>query len=162
MTLFWCIGTCRPRDRSVAAAWGRKSGGKYWERWCTDNNWLERAAKHDSDLASRRRERMVKELERAQDDAVVLIRSVLGKVAERIQVMDPKELSAGQIPAALKTLVELEFKALGQEDKMTLKHEGKLELDDAPRAKLLAKLEAMTAAVEPVEEAKEDDNAEGD
>ena len=32
---------------------------------------------------------------------------------------------------------------------MTLKHEGKIDLDDAPRAKLLAKLEAMTAAVEP-------------
>ena len=91
---------------------------------------------------------MARELERAQDDAVTLVRAALAKVAERIQGMKAEDLAVGQIPAALRTLIELEFKALGQEDKMTLKHEGKIELDDAPRAKLLAKLEAMTAAVE--------------
>ena len=116
-------------DRSVAAAWGRKKGRKRVERWCTAHDWVNRAAEHDSDLASRRRERMAKELERAQDDAVTLVRAALAKVAERIKVMDPDELAAGQIPAALKTLVELEFKALGQEDKLALKHEGKIEVE---------------------------------
>ena len=53
-------------DRSVAAAWGRKLGGKQWDRWCTAHDWVNRAAEHDSDLASRRRERMVKELERTE------------------------------------------------------------------------------------------------
>ena len=38
-------------------------------------------------------------------------------------------------------------------DNFTLRHEGKIDLDDAPRAKLLAKLEAMTAAVEQGAEA---------
>ena len=109
-----------PLDRSVAAAWGRKTGGKYWERWCTDNNWLERSAQHDSDLASRRRERLVRELDRAKDDAAVLVRATLLKVAERIQGMDPKELAAGQIPAALRTLIELELKVLGYEDRVAI------------------------------------------
>ena len=107
-------------DRSVAAARGRKKGGKQWERWCTARDWVNRAAEHDSDLASRRRERMAKELERAQDDAVVLIRSALDKVRERIEGMDAEELAAGQIPAALRTLIELEFKALGHEDRVAL------------------------------------------
>ena len=107
-------------DRSVAAAWGRKLGGKQWERWCTAHDWVNRAAEHDSDLASRRRERMAKELDRAKDDAVVLIRAALAKVAERIQGMDAEELAAGQIPAALRTLIELEFKALGYEDRVAL------------------------------------------
>ena len=106
--------------RSVAAAWGRKKGGKYWERWCTIHNWLDRAAEHDSDLASRRRERMAKELEQAQDDAFVLIRATLDKVKERIEGMDPEELSAGQIPSALRTLIELELKVLGYEDRVAL------------------------------------------
>ena len=107
-------------DRSVAAAWGRKLGGKQWERWCTAHDWVNRAAEHDSDLASRRRERMAKELDRAKDDAVVLIRAALAKVAERIQGMDAEELAAGQIPAALRTLIELEFKALGYKDRVAL------------------------------------------
>ena len=107
-------------DRSVAAAWGRKIGGKQWEKWCTAHNWLDRAAEHDSDLASRRRERMAKELERAQDDVFTLARAALAKVAERIQGMDAKELAAGQIASALKTLFELELKALGHEDRVAL------------------------------------------
>ena len=74
-------------DRSVVAARGRKKGGKQWERWCTSHDWVNRAAEHDSDLASRRRERMAKEMERAQDDMFTLARAALAKVAERIQGM---------------------------------------------------------------------------
>ena len=106
--------------RSVAAAWGRKKGGKQWERWCTSHDWVNRAAEHDSDFASRRRERMEKELDRAKDDAAVLIKATLAKVEERIEGMDPEELAAGQIPAALRTLVELELKVLGYEDRVAV------------------------------------------
>ena len=111
--------------RSVAAAReghqkDRKGTVRQWNGWSTRNGWVNRAAEHDSDLASRRRERMAKEVERAQDDAVVLIRAALDKVKERIEGMDPEELAAGQIPAALRTLIELEFKALGYEDRVVL------------------------------------------
>ena len=122
-------------DRSVVAAWGRKwgrkLGGKQWERWCTVHNWPNRAAEHDSDLASRRRERMAKALERSQDDAVIMIRAMRARVAERIKGMDVDELAAGQIPGALKRLFELEWKALGMEDNLNLKHEGKIEVEAA-------------------------------
>ena len=115
-----------PLDRSVRSAVElfRKQGGKTternWETWASRYNWRNRAAEHDSDLASRRRERMAKKLEQAQDEAFVLIRATLDKVKERIEGMDPEELSAGQIPAALRTLIELEFKALGYEDRVAL------------------------------------------
>ena len=89
-------------DRSVAAAWGRKTGGKQWERWCTAHNWPNRAAEHDSDLASRRRERMAKALDREKDYAVRLVRLSLKKVEERIEGMDFEELEARQVPVALK------------------------------------------------------------
>ena len=121
-------------DRSVPAAregQQRDSKGtlRQWNGWSGRNGWVNRAAEHDSNLASRRRERMEKALERSQDDGLKLIRADLAKVAERIQGMDAKELAAGQIPAALKTLIELEFKALGHEDRVALKHEGKIEVD---------------------------------
>ena len=113
-------------DRTIVAAVveHRKLGGKAsvrnWETWSSRYNWRERGLASDSDLASRRRERMAKELERAQDDTVTLARAALAKVAERIQGMDPKELAAGQIPAALRTLAELELKVLGHEDRVVL------------------------------------------
>ena len=88
------------------------------------NGWVNRAAEHDSDLASRRREHTAKELERSQDDALILIRAALAKVAERIKGMDAEELAAGQIPAALRTLIELEFKVLGYEDRVALTGKG--------------------------------------
>ena len=106
-------------DRSIVAAVAkqRKNGGKApvrnWETWASRYNWRNRAAEHDSDLASRRRERMEKELDRSKDNAVVLTRAFNFKIAERIKGMDPEDLAAGQIPAALRTLFELEFKAPG-------------------------------------------------
>ena len=86
-------------DRSVAAARerqerDRKGTLRQWNGWSMRNGWVNRAAEHDSDLASRRRERVAKELERSKDDAVLLIRAALAKVAERIQGMDPEELAA--------------------------------------------------------------------
>ena len=102
---------------------------RQWHGWSTKFQWFNRAAEHDSDLASRRRERRAKELERAQDNAVTLARAALAKVAEKIQRLDVEEMQVGQIPSALKTLIELEFKALGHEDKVALKHEGKIEVD---------------------------------
>ena len=38
--------------------------------------------------------------------------------------MDAEELAAGQIPAALRTLIELEFKVLGYEDRVALTGKG--------------------------------------
>ena len=122
-------------DRTIRAAReaGHKAGLKGthrgWQRWANRYGWRDRAGAADSDLANRRRERMAKELERAQDAAVGLVRAALAKVAERIQGLDAEELAAGQIPAALKTLIELEFKALGQEESVALKHEGKIEVE---------------------------------
>ena len=121
-------------DRSVAAAReGQQRDNKgtlrQWNGWSMRNGWVNRAAEHDSDLASRRRERMAKELERSQDDGLKLVRADLAKVAERIAGMDAEDLAAGQIPAALKTLIELELKLLGHEDRVALKHEGKIEVD---------------------------------
>ena len=123
-------------DRSVAAAReGHKKDIKgtfrQWSGWSMRNGWVNRAAEHDSDLASRRRERMAKELEREKDYAVTLSRAALAKVAERIDSMDFKGLEARQVPVALKRLFELEFKALGMEDKVALSHEGKVEVEAA-------------------------------
>ena len=126
-------------DRSVLAAReghqkDTKGTLRQWKGWSMRNGWVNRAAEHDSDLASRRRERMAKALERSQDDAVIMIRAMRARVAERIKGMDVDELAAGQIPGALKRLFELEWKALGMEDNLNLKHEGKIEVEAAADA----------------------------
>ena len=122
------LRTLSALDRSIPAARAAcrsqcgisPASSRQWHGWSTKYQCFNRAVEHDSDLASRRRERMAKELDRAQDDAVVLIRAALAKVAERIQGMDAEDLAAGQIPAALRTLIELELKVLGYEDRVAL------------------------------------------
>ena len=123
-------------DRSVAAARerqerDRKGTLRQWNGWSMRNGWVNRAAEHDSNLASRRRDRMAKALDREKDYAVRLVRLSLKKVEERIEGMDFEELEARQVPVALKRLFELEFKALGMEDKVALAHEGKVEVEAA-------------------------------
>ena len=123
-----------PSDRSVPAARegqqrDRKGTLRQWSGWAARYGWVNRAAEHDSDLASRRRERRTKELERVQDDGLLLVRADLAKIAERIRGLDTEDIVAGQIPTALKTLIELQLKLLGHEDKLALKHEGKIEVD---------------------------------
>ena len=76
---------------------------------------------------------------------MTLVRAALAKVAERIQGMDAKELAAGQIPAALRTLAELEFKSLGYEGRVSLtgKDGGPVKVD----AKTTARLSANAGSV---------------
>ena len=122
------LRTLSALDRSIPAARAAcrsqcgisPASARQWHGWSTKYQFFNRATEHDSDLASRRRERMAKELDRAQDDAAVLIRATLAKVAERIQGMDVEDLAVGQIPEALRTLIELELKVLGYEDRVAL------------------------------------------
>ena len=121
-------------DRSVAAAReGHKKDIKgtfrQWSGWSMRNGWVNRAAEHDSDLASRLRERWARKLEESREDAMAMVGAFKAKVRERIESMDSGELMSGQIPAALTRLFELEWKALGMEDNLNLKHEGRIEVD---------------------------------
>ena len=154
-------------DRTVQAALdaGRKKDAKGthrgWQRWAANYDWRNRAAEHDSDLAGRRRERMAKELERAQDEAVTLVRAALAKVKERVEGMEPEELAAGQIPDALKKLIELEFKALGQDDRLAVKHEGNVEHVFQPTAEVWDEILAKRAAFEALRDDAANDTADG-
>ena len=72
-------------------------------------------------LASRRRERMAKELEQAQDDAFVTDSGHAGlRSLSASRGWTQRKLAAGQIPAALRTLIELELKVLGYEDRVAV------------------------------------------
>ena len=112
-------------DRSVAAAWGRKKGRKQWERWCTSHDWVNRAAEHDSDLASQRRISRADALERAQDDIANMSRAALSKLLPLLQPpdaggLDPYQIPLSQIPSWLRTLADLQLKSLGYEDRVAL------------------------------------------
>ena len=74
---------------------------------------------------------MAKEKERAQDDVLTLARGGTSQGRRTDKGMDAKELAAGQIPSALKTLFELELKALGHEDRVELtgKDGGRVKVD---------------------------------
>ena len=77
-------------DRSVLAAReghqkDTKGTLRQWKGWSMRNDWVNRAAEHDSDLASRRRIRRGDALERAQDDIANMSRAALAKLLPLLQ-----------------------------------------------------------------------------
>ena len=118
-------------DRSIVAAvaqhryLGGKASVRNWETWASRYNWRERGLSSDSDHASRRRIRRGDALERAQDGIATMARAALSKMLPLLQPLesggvDPYQIPIAQIPSWLRTLADLQLKALGHEDSITL------------------------------------------
>ena len=126
-----------PADRSIDTAHaehlarceGRKRRGKRgsnrWQDWSPKHDWVSRAAAHDADLSRKRRDRRARELEEAQDRAAKIARSALDRLEERLKAIDVEQIPAAVLDRWLKTLTDVELKALGHQDKVALEHSGK-------------------------------------
>ena len=101
-----------------------KRSARSWHRWSAANQWVERAAAHDADLSQRRRERRAAELQEAQDRAAKLARGALLRLTQRIQSMNVDEIPAAVLDRWVKTLTDVELRALGHQDKVALEHSG--------------------------------------
>ena len=125
-----------PADRSIDTAHaehlarceGRKRRGKRgsnrWQDWSPKHDWVSRAAAHDADLSRKRRDRRARELEEAQDRAAKIAHSALGRLDERLQTLDIMQIPAAVLDRWLKTLTDVELKALGHQGKVALEHSG--------------------------------------
>ena len=102
-----------------------KTRAKNWHKWSSVHCWVDRVAAHDADLSKRRRERRAKELEEAQDRAAKIARSALDRLEERLKAIDVEQIPAAVLDRWLKTLTDVELKALGHQDKVALEHSGK-------------------------------------
>ena len=105
---------------------GTKRAPRYWKGWSTANDWVARVQAHDSDLARRRREKRAADLEVAQDRAAVLARAGLSRIALRFQTLDIAEIPAAVLDRWVKTLTDVELRALGHQDKIALEHSGEI------------------------------------
>ena len=125
-----------PGDRSIDAAYrehvkhceqgqtrGKRAAG-FWQSWSTKHDWVNRATAHDADLSHQRRQRRAKELEEAQDRAAKIARSALDRLEERLKAIDVEQIPAAVLDRWLKTLTDVELKALGHQDKVALEHSG--------------------------------------
>ena len=125
-----------PGDRSIDAAYrehvkhceqgqtrGKRAAG-FWQSWSTKHDWVSRATAHDADLSRKRRQRRAKELEEAQDRAAKIARSALDRLEERLKAIDVEQIPAAVLDRWLKTLTDVELKALGHQDKVALEHSG--------------------------------------
>ena len=126
-----------PADRSIDTAHaehlarceGRKRRGKRgsnrWQDWSPKHDWVSRAAAHDADLSRKRRDRRARELEETQDRAAKIARSALDRLEERLKAIDVEQIPAAVLDRWLKTLTDVELKALSHQDKVALEHSGK-------------------------------------
>ena len=126
-----------PADRSIDTAHaehlarceGRKRRGKRgsntWQNWSTKYDWVSRATVHDADLSRKRRDWQARELEEAQDRAAKIAHSALDRLDERLQTLDIMQIPVAVLNRWLKTLSDVELRALGHQDKVALEHSGK-------------------------------------
>ena len=127
-----------PHARSIDAAYaehrreceghqaGTKRAPRYWKGWSTGHDWVARVQAHDADLSRRRRERRAADLEAAQDRAATIARAALGRVALRLHNIDVNEIPAAVLDRWVKTLTDVELRALGHQDKIALEHSGEI------------------------------------
>ena len=127
-----------PHARSIDSAYaehrreceGKESTGKgrakNWHKWSTANDWVARAQAHDADLSRRRRERRAADLEAAQDRAAILARAVLSRVALRFLNLDIAEIPVAVLDRWVKTLTDVELRALGHQDRVAVEHSGEI------------------------------------
>ena len=127
-----------PHARSIDSAYaehrreceGKESTGKgrakNWHKWSAANDWVARAQAHDADLSRRRRERRAADLEAAQDRAATIARAALGRVALRLHNIDVNEIPAAVLDRWVKTLSDVELRALGHQDRLAVEHSGKI------------------------------------
>ena len=127
-----------PHARSIDAAYaehrreceghqaGTKRAPRYWKGWSTANDWVARVQAHDTDLARRRREKRAADLEVAQDRAAILARAGLSRIALRFQTLDISEIPAAVLDRWVKTLTDVELRALGHQDRVAVEHSGQI------------------------------------
>ena len=126
-----------PADRSIDTAhaehlarcegrkrWGKR-GSNRWQDWSPKHDWVSRAAAHDADLSRKRRDRRARELEEAQDRAAKIAHSALDRLDERLQTLDIMQIPVAVLDRWLKTLSDVELRALGHQDKVALEISGK-------------------------------------
>ncbi len=94
--------------------------------WSTEHSWVARAAAHDADLSRQRRARRARELAEAEDRAAAIARAALGRLVKRLETLDVREIPVAILDRWIKTLTDVELRALGHADK--IEHRGELEV----------------------------------
>ena len=115
------MGQCEGQEKSGKRAVRR------WHTWSAGHAWVDRAAAHDADLSAKRRDRRARELAEAEDRAATIAKVALARLARRLESLDVKEIPAQVLDRWIKTLTDVELKALGHTDK--IEHRG---VDGAP------------------------------
>ena len=97
---------------------GTKRAPGFWKKWSTNHRWVSRAAAHDADLSRRRRDRRAKALAEAEDRAAVIAKAALIRLAKRLETLNVEEIPIAVLDRWIKTLTEVELRALGHADKV--------------------------------------------
>ena len=110
----------RSLERACIQSTGSKGTLRRWAEWSTKNGWVNRAAEHDSDLASRRRERRARELDKAMDDQAILSTAVLQRLGRAVNVLAADSIPVGIMSQLMRVAADIQLRALGHEATITV------------------------------------------
>ena len=102
-----------------------KSSVQMYDRWRGIWRWVARAAANDDDIAARRREHRARQIADAEDRAVSMSNVALNRVFERLRELDAEEIPAAVLDRWIRTLTDIQFKALGRDEPQRIELTGK-------------------------------------
>ena len=127
--------------RTVVYQWGQK-----WD-------WKGRGTAYDTWRARARLGEKERRLARAEEKVADIATQFIDKLYSRIKGIKPEDLTPNQLANMLRTLSDIQLKALGWVEKRKLELDGKIEVEDvAMRERLLEKLRNMGLAADAEDE----------
>jgi len=108
------LGPERSLDKALSEANKKPTNRRHWSRWMEKYRWYERAQAYDDYIEEKKREKNEKAILDMADRHARLAMAFLQRVAQRLQQIDPSELSPADMAKWLDVATKLERLSRGE------------------------------------------------
>ena len=102
------LGPKRSLDKALSKANKKPTNRRHWSRWMEKYRWYKRAQAYDDYIEKKKREENEKEILEMAERHAKLSMAFLQRVAQRLQQIDPSELSPADMAKWLDVATKLE------------------------------------------------------
>jgi len=108
------LGIERSLDKALATANKKPTNRRHWARWMEKYNWVKRTKAYDDYIERKKREEKEKAILDMAERHAKLAMAFQQRIAERIKVIDPSELSPSDMAKWLDIATKLERLSRGE------------------------------------------------
>ena len=108
------LGPERSLDKALSEANKKPTNRRHWSRWMEKYRWYERAQAYDDYIERKKRKEKEKAILEMADRHVKLSKAFQQRLAQRLQQIDPSELSPSDMAKWLDVATKLERLSIGE------------------------------------------------